>query len=373
MLSHRSNLSALAVSSWYMMDTTPLLQHSVPYSNPVYFRDFADVGVLRRPEGYYAYASQGHVSIGMQNIQCAFSPDLVHWQPRPDALPVKARWAPAQEYWAPDVVELTDNDYRMFFNAQVAGSGQGIGVACATRPEGPFRVVGEPLIYGESYRHIDPKVFQNPLDQRWYLLWGSCYQPILIKELRPDLLGFLDPASAAIDLLKPNPHNLTTALYEAAWMTMRYDPEHHHHYFYLYTSGPDAFGDESYSVHVARSTLGPTEGFMSLAEATGWEDSTIYRSNATFVNPGASALTVDARGQEWLISHATLRADIPEHDQRRQSRDALWQILRYTRRVMILDPIDYQNGWPYVPGGTPSLSRQNGPVQDVHRSRQAFT
>jgi arabinan endo-1,5-alpha-L-arabinosidase len=356
-----------------MMDTTELVRYPIPYSNPIYLRDFADIGVLRRPEGYYAYASQGDTPTGLHNIQCAFSPDLVHWQPRPDALPIKAHWAPTQEYWAPDVVELAGNDYRMFFNAQVAGSGQGIGVACATRPEGPFRVVGEPLIYGEAYRHIDPKVFQNPRDQRWYLLWGSCYQPILIKELRPDLLGFLDPASGASELLRPNPHNVTTTLYEAAWMTMRFDVEQQQHYFYLYTSGPDAFGDESYSVQVARSTRGPTEGFIRLAEAAGCEDSRIYRSNATFVNPGASAITVDASGQEWLISHATLRADIAEYEQLRQSRDALWQVLRYTRRVMILDPVYYENGWPYVPGGTPSLSRQNGPIQDIHPSGQACT
>jgi arabinan endo-1,5-alpha-L-arabinosidase len=298
----------------------------------------------------------------MHNIQCAFSPDLVHWQPRPDALPTKARWAPAQEYWAPDVVQLADNDYRMFFNAQVAGSGQGIGVARAARPEGPFQVAGEPLVYGESYRHIDPKAFQDPRDRRWYLLWGSCYQPILIKELRPDLLGFLDPASAASELLQPNPDDATTALYEAAWMTTRFDQQDQRQYFYLYTSGPDAFGDESYSVQVARSALGPTHGFTSRAEATGSADSVIYRSNATFVNPGASAIAVDGSSQEWLISHATLRADIAEYEQLRQSREALWQVLRYTRRVMILDPIAYQNGWPYIPGGTPSLARPDGPA-----------
>jgi arabinan endo-1,5-alpha-L-arabinosidase len=349
----------------FTMDTAHPTRQLVPYTNPVYLRDFADIGLLRRPEGYYAYASQGQAPEGMQNIQCAFSRDLVHWQPRPDALPIKAPWAPAQEYWAPDVVELADNDYRMFFNAEVSGSGQGIGVARATHPEGSFTVVGDPLICGEHYRHIDPKVFHNPLDQRWYLLWGSYYEPIVIKELRPDLLGFLDPASAPIALLKPNPHNVTTTLYEAAWMTTRFDPEQQQQYFYLYTSGPDAFGDEGYSVQVARSTREPTEGFMILTEATGAEDSAIYRSNATFVNPGASAITVDASGQEWMLCHATLRADIPEYEQLRQSRETLWQRLRSTRRVMILDPIAYQDGWPYIGDGTPSLSRQNGPVQDA--------
>src|SRR3954468_16233317 len=109
-------------SLWrFTMDSTRSTPHRISYRNPVYLRDFADIGLLRRPEGYYAYASQGNAPEGMQNIQCAFSPDLVHWQPRSDALPVKASWAPEQEYWAPDVVELADNDYRMFFNAQVSG------------------------------------------------------------------------------------------------------------------------------------------------------------------------------------------------------------------------------------------------------------
>lgn len=349
------------------MEATQHERRSVPYANPVYLQDFADIGVLRLADGYYAYASQGQTPEGMHNIQCAFSPDLVHWQPLPDALPVKASWAPAQDYWAPDVVALAPHDYRLFFNAQMAGSGQGIGVACATAPTGPFTVIGEPLVYGERYRHIDPKAFLAPRDQRWYLVWGSCYEPILIQELRSDLLGFRDPRSAPIELLQPDPGQVTTTLYEAAWMTVRFDPQRRQSVFYLYTSGPDTFGDEGYSVHVARSMRGPTEGFVTLAEATGHGDSAIYRSNGEFVNPGASAITVDASGQEWLVSHATLRADIPEYEQIRHDRERLWQRLRYTRRVMILDPIDYEDGWPFIPGGRPSLARDNGPLQYAQR------
>lgn len=334
-----------------------------PYTNPVYLRDFADIGVLRRPEGYYAYASQGLAPDGMQNIQCAFSPNLVDWRPLPDALPVKAAWAPAQDYWAPDVVELAPGDFRMFFNAQVEGSGQGIGVARATSPAGPFEVVGAPLVHGPLYRHIDPKMFQDPRDGRWYLIWGSCYEPIVIKELRGDLLGFNDPASPPADLLAPDPAIPSTKLYEAAWMTTRVDPQLGQRFFYLFTSGPNAFGDEGYTVQVARSSAGPTTGFVTLAAATGRPDSVIYRSNATFLNPGASAIAADASGREWLISHATLRADVLGYAEARQSPEAIWQILRYTRRVMIIDPIDYHDGWPCIPGGTPALAREDGPVQ----------
>ena len=171
-----------------------------------------------------------------------------------------------------------------------------------------------------------------------------------------------DPAAAPLEILQPDPHNPATALYEAAWITARFDPHDQQQYVYLYTSGPDAFGDESYSVQVARSSSGPTGPFVTLAHATGRADSVIYRSNATFVNPGASAITRDAAGQEWMLCHAALRADIPNYKRLRQSRDALWQTLRYTRRVMLLDPIVYRDGWPIVPGGTPSLAREQGPV-----------
>jgi arabinan endo-1,5-alpha-L-arabinosidase len=334
----------------------------MPYTNPVYARDFADVGVLRQPEGYYAYASQGQTPQGVQNIQCAFSPDLVHWAPLPDALPVKAPWAPAQDYWAPDVVQLAARDYRLFFNAQVLGSGQGIGVARAETPVGPFTVVGEPLVHGERYRHIDPKAVRDPHTGRWHLAWGSCYGPILLKELRDDLLGFRDLGQPPHELLQPNPQARLTQLYEAAWITARFDAGRSRFVYYLYTSGPDAFGDESYTVQVARSEQGIAEGYVTLAEATGRPDSVIYRSNATFVNPGAAAIATDGAGQEWLLSHATLRADIPDYDELRRDPARLWNTLRSARRVLLLDPIHYADGWPYLPGGAPSLYRGEGPV-----------
>ena len=145
-------------------------------------------------------------------------------------------------------------------------------------------------------------------------------------------------------------------------MSARFDAEQGRLYFYLFTSGPNAFSDEGYTVQVARSTHGPTAGFVTLAEATGRADSVIYRSNATFLNPGASAITTDAAGQEWLVSHATLRADVPDYEQLRHTPSQLWQTLRYMRRVMIIDPIRYRDGWPYIPGGTPSLQRHDGPA-----------
>jgi arabinan endo-1,5-alpha-L-arabinosidase len=339
------------------------------YINPVYEADFADIGLLKRPEGYYAYASQGDVDGTMHNIQCLYSTDLVHWKRRDDALPEKAPWATAQDYWAPDVVQLADDDYRMFFNAEVNGSGQGIGVAAATRPEGPFVVLGAPLIHGEKYINIDAKAFQNPRDEKWYLLWGSCFEPIKIQELNADLTGFKNPAEQPIALLTPNPTDENTFLYEAAWMNARVDPESGQLYFYLYTSGPDAFDDETYTVQIARSSEGPLSGFKTLSEETGKPDSIIYTSNEKFLNPGASALTVDDDGQEWLVSHAVLRADLPLYDALKKSPEDLWRALRYVRRVLIIDAIRYKDGWPVINGGSPSVIAQAAPATKANKTQ----
>ncbi len=343
------------------------------YVNPVFQEDFADIGILKRPEGYYAYASQGMTANGMQNIQQLFSPDLVHWTRGPDALPVKASWATEQDYWAPDVMEVAPGDYRMFFNAKVHGSGQGIGVATASQPQGPFTVQGGPLVHGDKYVNIDAKAFRNPVDGKWYLLWGSCYEPIKIQELRDDLMGFKNPEAAPINLLTPDPANKWTALYEAAWMTARKDEATGKTFFYLYTSGPDAFGDDSYTVQVARSEEGPLSGFVTLAQATGRADSIIYAGNAQFVNPGASAITVDGAGNEWLVSHASLRSDVPDYAELRRTPDQLWQRLRHLRRVMIIDPIRYEAGWPSVGNGTPSTDPQPAPAASLREQPPRHT
>lgn len=331
------------------------------YINPVFAGDFADIGILKRPEGYYAYASQGSADGVMHNIQCLFSADLVNWVRRPDALPVKAPWAMAQDYWAPDVVQLAENEYCMFFNAQVNGSGQGIGVAKANSPCGPFTVVGEPLIHGEKYIHIDAKAFQNPLDKRWYLIWGSCFEPIKIQELRADLTGFQNPGDKPIALLNPDAGDANTVLYEAAWMTARRDEESGQFYFYLYTSGPDAFGDETYTVQVARSSEGPISGFVTLGQATGRRDSVIYSSCDTFLNPGVSAFTTDDAGHEWMITHAAVRTDFPDYESLRKDKNKLWNVLRYARRVMLLDRIEYKEGWPVIASGKPTSTPQIRP------------
>lgn len=304
--------------------------------------------MLKTATGLYAYGSQGLVAGRMQNIQVAFSSDGVHWQSQGDALPIKAAWATAQDYWAAHAI-YKDERYYLFYNARTDFSGQGIGVATASSPVGPFVDSGQPLVYGDYYINIDAFAFEDV--GRWWLCWGSCYQPIKLRELAPDLLTFA-PETLTHELIAPEKDHPFASLHEAAWIHKRFEPALQKTFYYLYTSGADAFGLDSYGIMVARSEnlIGP---YQTLAQAKERADSVILRSNATFLNPGAQAIFTDDMGQEWLLYHAYRRAGQPTD----------YQSLRNAPRVLMLDRLEYDaSGWPYTRYGSPSTGSEPAPT-----------
>jgi arabinan endo-1,5-alpha-L-arabinosidase len=69
-----------------------------------------------------------------------------------------------------------------------------------------------------------------------------------------------------------------------------------------------------------------------------------------FVGPGHNALFTDASGQDWVLYHAV--------DLNRPYFANGW-----TRRPVLMDPVDWVNGWPRVRNGAgPSDSVQQAPV-----------
>jgi arabinan endo-1,5-alpha-L-arabinosidase len=320
------------------------------YLNPVYKRDFADPGILVTPQGFYAYGSQGMTDTGMHNVQVAFSTDAVHWQALGDALPQKSRWADDQDYWAPHPV-YKDGTYYLFYNAKTNDSGQGIGVATGSTPEGPFLDSGSPLVYGEQYANIDAFVFHEAASQTWWLVWGSCHQPIKMQALDSSLLRFATD-STRHQIIAPEAGHPFACLHEAAWIHPRIDPRSGKRFYYLFTSGADAFGLDSYGIMAARSeTL--TGPYETLAQAKGLPDSVILRSSPTFLNPGAHSMFTDASGQDWLLYHAYLREGLTISN----------EALRQSPRLLMLDPVYYdEDGWPYVKDGRPSETWQTGPM-----------
>jgi arabinan endo-1,5-alpha-L-arabinosidase len=217
-----------------------------------------------------------------------------------------------------------------------------LSVATSATPAGPFTDVGGPLVRAPGYAAIDPMAFHDSASESWFLFWGGDYQPIYGQELAPDLLSFRTGTQPQ-SLIEPS-----TAPYESVVE----GPFVHFRdgWYYLYYSG-DRFGGETarYAVMVARSRspLGPYE---KLGKATGRSHSAILEANERWEGPGHNSLFTDAARRDWLVYHAIDRAN-------------RWNPgVRFVRRPMLMDPVDYVDGWPTVAGGTPSAEERAGPA-----------
>ncbi|GAA4391488.1 glycoside hydrolase family 43 protein [Hymenobacter koreensis] len=330
------------------------------YQNPILDDDFADPTIILAPDGYYyAYGTQtkwrGTLIL---SIQVARSPDLVTWQHLGDALPEKPVWADAtQKFWAPHV-SCHEGLYYLYYSAKPNLSpepdhGLCLAVAVADNPAGPFRDVGQPLQCGPGFVHIDPMAFDDPATGKRLLYWGSGFGPLMVRELAPDRVSFL-PGSEVLELVQPVPNDDPAnyqRLVEGSWVVLRDD------WYYLFYSGNNCCGpDAHYGVMVARArhATGP---FETLASFLGHGHSTILEGNADWHAPGHNCVIRDAAGHDWLAYHAI--------DPQQPTFDAIDADQGYSRRVMLLDRLEYVDGWPrLVTGGTPSRTPQPVPVTE---------
>lgn len=321
------------------------------YINPVFDRDFPDPTIIRASDGwYYAYATQTIVDNRTMNIQVARSKDLRQWEHLGDALPAKPKWASeTQKFWAPHVSQHKDTFY-MYYSAEPdTRAGLCLAVATSKSPAGPFTDVGRPLKCGEGFINIDPMAFDDPKTGKRLLYWGSGFQPIKVQEMAEDRISF-EPGSKPVDLIFPNPKagpEDYQRLVEGAWVIERNKT------YYLFYSGDNCCGDKAhYAVMVARSKSA-TGPFQTLARATGKPQSVILEQGERWIAPGHNSVIRDAAGQDWTFYHAI------------DSKNRYIQKIegdRDVRRVMLMDPVSYRNGWPQIGGGYPSTNRGRGPV-----------
>ena len=331
------------------------------YTNPVWNADFPDPTVVHARDGYYyAYGTETRRAGKVLNIQVARSPDLVHWTLLGDALPVKPSWARTTDsFWAPHVSEV-GGKYYLYFSAKPdnavdskdPGAGLCLATATATSPAGPFVPANEPLQCGPSFVNIDPMQFDDPATGQRLLYWGSGFGALKVRALAPDRLHFA-PGSRAKDLVFPDSSRRVDnyqKLVEGSWVVRR------NGWYYLFYSGDNCCGDQAhYAVQVARShsATGP---FETLAQATGQPGSAILVRNDRWLAPGHSSVVTDAAGHDWLAYHA-----ISIH---KKTFDAVNKEQADTRRVLLLDRLEYVDGWPrVVPNhGTPSVGAVPAPV-----------
>ena len=174
----RRTLAAAAVLALALTGCASTAAEEPPAASPNDFvldLDFPDPDVLEVDGTFYAYATNSPGA----NVQVATSPDLATWQLEDiDALPELPDWAAPGKTWAPEVTELADGSYAMYFTtASIEPSAQCIGVATSADPLGPFTAVGPALVCpADDGGAIDASTFRDD-DGELYLLFkndGNC-------------------------------------------------------------------------------------------------------------------------------------------------------------------------------------------------------
>ena len=334
------------------------------YTNPVSktFADtFADPSIIKAKDGYwYAYGTSDPLREGegtSHTIPISRSKDLVNWEYVGDAFGASNRpsWAaPDAGIWAPDIRYMDGKYYMYYVVTQTTVTDEphdnAIGVATAPTPTGPWTDSGGPVVGPRRGESGDPGNFKWTFDPNEftdrdgtrYLYYGSYYGGIWVTELAPDgkrTVG--EPTMVAID-----------NRYEGAYVVKR------DRYYYLFGSSANCCAGPTtgYSVYVGRSTSpkGPfldREG-QSMTESRVGGSLVVTPNGNKWIGTGHNAVVTDLSGQDYLVYHAIDRGD-PYLD----------EPFGINERPMLLDRLDWIDGWPTVRGGGwASESPQPAPV-----------
>jgi arabinan endo-1,5-alpha-L-arabinosidase len=326
------------------------------YTNPVTagaVDTFPDPTTIKAKDGkWYAYGTTNPIfnskgETGEHILPIVSSTDLVHWTYVGDVFAVNAKpswWPAAARQWAPDI-RYFNNQYYLTY-AQSTG---GIGLVTSPDPAGPWTDKGliEPNGSGCPSGTIDQALFQDT-DGSYYLYWGS-YDTICVSKMN-------DTATALTGSVTTIARGRRA---EGGFVV------HRGGYYYLfYSDGGCCDGAFSgYVTKVGRATS-PTGPFTSpsglnLMSDTS-KDGIVVAANANgWVGPGHNAIATDLAGQDWLVYHgiAESHPDFPPVT------GANGATLNLTRRPMLIDRLDWINGWPVVNAGAgPSAGPTTAPV-----------
>lgn len=269
--------------------TTPGEESEVGFTNPVYDANFPDPMIIAGLDGdFWAVSTNGNGS----NVQTLHSTDLVSWEQGEDALPHVADWSSPGKVWAPEAVRHADGVYLVYYTTRGPDpSLQSIGVARASRPEGPYVDEStEPLVFEDDQGgSIDAHAFTDP-DGTHYLFWKNDGNAVGV-----DTWISAQPLDAAGTALTGKPTKIIKqdlpwegSLVEGPFVWA------HENRFHLFYSAND-FGSADYAVGhaVADAVLGP---YVKDADP-------VLVTNDVAAGPGHCALFAHA-DRVWMVYHA---------------------------------------------------------------------
>jgi arabinan endo-1,5-alpha-L-arabinosidase len=330
------------------------------YRNPVTAAvgdTFADPAVIRGKDGsWYAYGTAEPLWEGEHRyhlIPVVRSADLVHWSALPDVFTAANRpvWAaPGAGFWAPDI-RYSAGRYLLYFtvtDTTLEPDGDpAIGVASAPTPAGPWTDAGAPVVpprpvAGGGFQWTyDPAMISDTGGRHW-LYFGSYVGGVFVVPLSSDGLRTTGP-----------PVQVTRSdRYEGAY------PVRHDGWYYLFVSAANCCAGPAtgYSVFAgrARDPTGPfldREGISLLASRVGGTP-VVQPDGNVWIGTGHNAMATDDAGQDWLVYHAIDRRD-PYLDEPGG----------LSERPMLVDRLDWIDGWPVVRAGAgASVGGQRPPV-----------
>jgi arabinan endo-1,5-alpha-L-arabinosidase len=221
-------------------------------------------------------------------------------------------------------------------------------MATAPTPTGPWTDSGAPVVgprtdaSGNAFLWtFDPTAVTDTDGSQW-LFYGSYFGGIFVTRLSDDGKRAVGtPTQVAID-----------NKFEGAYVIRRGG------YWYLFASTANCCAGPTtgYSVQVGRSRnlRGPyvdREGTPLTVSRAGGTPTLVQNGNQ-WIGAGHNAVATDLGGQDWIAYHAIDRRD-PYLD----GTDGI------NERPMLLDRLDWVDGWPAVRAGRgPSAGRQPGPL-----------
>ncbi len=322
----------------------------------------ADPAVVRGPSRWFMYCTSDPLNdedvdaegnLILRPIPMLVSRNLIDWRYVGDALPEPPSWAAdGAGLWAPDVVySVATERYYLTFTVtdvrdEVSGepgcpSDSAIGVAVSDSPLGPWTVSDEPLV--DPRRNpddqdgagcdfvwtFDPDVLGDDVGRRGVLYYGSYFGGIEATEVRfrhDRITTEGTPRQISI----PNRYEATNVVRRGYW-------------YYFFGSATNCCNGPltGYSVFAgrSRSPFGPfidRDGNSLRAGRVGGTPVLSMNGNR-WVGAGHNSVFRDAGGQWWTAYHAVDRGD-PNFE----------TDPGFTKRPVLLDPIDWVDGWPIV-------------------------